>query len=80
MKRCLTCGAIIPAGHGYHTAQKYCNAQCYQRRNVPDKDELLKTLNKTDNITVTAQLFGVNKQALYNWMRMLKIKRKVEYV
>lgn len=80
MKYCLTCGRILIQGHGHHKREKYCDKICFANRNLPEKSELLKTLNKNDNITVTAGLYGTNKQALYRWLKKLGIKRKVEWV
>jgi transposase-like protein len=36
---------------------------------------IVSLLNKTNNLTVTASLLGVNKQALYSWIEKLGIKR-----
>lgn len=79
MKYCPTCGKVVPQGHGHKSAQKYCSARCFQLRNLPPRDELLKELNRTTNITVTAQLFGVNKQALYSWMMYYGIVKQVVF-
>lgn len=79
MRYCLRCGKILKMGHGYKTKTQYCSRICFDRRRVPNRDELLQTLNKNNNITVTAHLFGTNKQSLYYWMKVLGIKRKVIY-
>jgi transcriptional regulator of acetoin/glycerol metabolism len=76
---CQTCGRRLIQGHGHHSREKYCNIKCFADRNVPDKAELLKTLNKNDNIKVTAELYGTTKQTLYRWLKKLKIKRKIEW-
>lgn len=78
-KRCLKCNKVVPAGRGYKSAQKYCSAKCYQWRNLPPKEDILEHLNRNANVTVTANLFGVNKQALYRWMKHYGIRKKVVY-
>ena len=80
LRYCQTCGRVLPMTHGRHTREKYCDKTCFANRNLPDKEELIKTLNRNDNITVTANLYGVNKQALYLWLKKLGIKRKVEWI
>jgi len=80
MKYCPTCGKVVPQGHGYKSKRTYCSRDCYLWRNLPPKEEILETLNRNKNVTVTAHLFGVNKQALYHWMKHYGIKKKVEYV
>lgn len=80
MKHCLTCGGIVPQGHGHKADQKYCCQVCYQFRNCPPKEELLQELNRTHNLTVTAQLFGADRQSLYKWLKHYRIKKKLMYV
>jgi transcriptional regulator with GAF, ATPase, and Fis domain len=77
MTKCLTCGKIVPRGHGHKSDQKYCNEKCYQNRYLPERQELLDILNRNNNITITAQLLGRERQALYGYMRKLGIKRKI---
>ena len=79
MKRCPTCGEFVPRGDGRKSTQKYCSPKCWQARNVPPKQELLSELNRTDNITITADLFGADKTAVYRWMKRYGIVRKVVY-
>ena len=79
MKYCPVCGKVVPQGHGYKSVQKYCSSECFQIRNLPPKEEMLNTLNKNKNVTVSAHLFGVNKQALYGWMDHYGIKKQVLY-
>ena len=80
IKICPTCGDIVPRGHGYKTKIVYCSQQCARMRNIPDKTEMLKLLNKTLNITVTAQLLDANKQSLYRWMKYYGINKKTVYM
>ena len=79
MKYCPTCGKVVPRGDGRKLAQKYCSPKCWQTRNTPPKQELLNELNRTDNITITADLFGADKTAVYRWMKRYGIVRKVVY-
>lgn len=80
LRYCKTCGRLLPMTHGRHKRDKYCDKTCFANRNLPDKSELMAALNKNDNITVTAHLFGVDRQSLYSWINKLGIKRKVEWV
>jgi len=79
MKHCPVCNKVVPQGHGHKSAQIYCSEKCYQERNIPPLDDLLTALNKNKNIVVTAELFGVQKQALYRWMDKYGIKRIVQF-
>lgn len=78
-KMCLTCGKVVPRGHGRKEEQKYCCPECWQTRNTPPKKDLLDRLNKTNNITITANLFGADKAAVYRWMKHYGIKKQVVY-
>lgn len=79
MKTCPVCGKPVPRGHGHKTTTDYCSKRCSYARNYPPKTEIINELNRTDNITVTAQLFGTERQTMYRWMRYYGIKRKVVY-
>jgi transcriptional regulator with PAS, ATPase and Fis domain len=79
MKHCPICNTLIPQGHGYHAAQIYCSLSCARVKNRPPRHEIVELLNKNHNVTVTAQLLGVYKQALYQWMEQYGIKKTVRY-
>ena len=79
-KRCLKRGKVVPQGHGRKSEQKYCSPKCWQIRNTPPKDDLLDMLNKADNITLAANLFGADKTAIYRWMKQYGIRKQVVYV
>jgi rRNA maturation protein Nop10 len=80
LKKCPTCGSVVPQGHGYKPNKKYCSARCAYDKNIPPREDLLTELNRTKNVTVTAQLFGVNRQALNRWMMHYGIVREVAYM
>lgn len=86
MKKCPTCGKLVPRGHGYKLNQIYCSYECYLEKppkmvevekytGKPIKTVVLETLNSNQNITVTANLLGIDKPQLYNWMNKLGIKK-----
>jgi predicted nucleic acid-binding Zn ribbon protein len=77
MKHCPVCNRLVPRGHGYKSNQVYCSIECFAKRNILDKEKIIQELNKTNNVTVTAELMGVGKQTLYRWLKDYKIKRKV---
>lgn len=88
MKRCPACGKVIPRGHGYKSDRKYCSYKCYQNMapkmveiqeelGKPIKEVILENLNSNNNITVTAELLGTNRQQLYSWMDKLGIQKTV---
>lgn len=89
MKRCPGCGKVIQRGHGYKSKTDYCSHRCFQTlthkmvevekvEGKPIKQAILENLNSSQNVNVTADLLGVNRQQLYNWMDKLGI-RKVLY-
>ena len=43
--------------------------------NKPLKEVILEHLNKNNNLTVTADLLGTNRQQLRQWIEKLGIKR-----
>lgn len=84
MKYCPTCGKVVPRGHGYKTSQIYCSRKCYEdsgmatvekQQGKPVRQAVINTLNSNQNITVTANLLGIDKPQLYNWMDKLGIKK-----
>jgi transcriptional regulator of acetoin/glycerol metabolism len=79
MKKCLKCGSYIPRGHGYKVDQKYCSSNCHYTANMASKEDIIVSLNKNDNISVSAELLGVTKQTLYRWLKRYHIKREVVY-
>lgn len=42
-------------------------------------EAIVNLLNKTNNVTATAHRLGVDKPALYSWMRKLGIRRVVRW-
>lgn len=80
MKRCPTCGNIVPAGHGRKRKQKYCSVVCYRNRDLGlDKAQVLELLNKTDNVEMTAGLLGTYKQRIYGFIKRNRIHRIVSW-
>lgn len=88
MRRCPACKKIIPRGHGYKKDRKYCSYKCYQSMTPkmvevqnelgkPIREVILENLNSNNNITVTAELLGINRQQLYSWMDKLGIQKVV---
>ena len=89
MKRCPSCGNLVPRGRGFKSDRRYCNYACYRNKTPkmveveeqfgkPLKEVIIETLNRTDSPTVTAELLGTYKAQLYQWMEKLGI-RKVSY-
>ena len=89
MKRCPSCGKLVPRGHGFKSDRRYCNYACYRTKTPkmveleeqfgkPLKEVILEYLNENDNLTVTAELLGTYKEQLYLWMKKLGI-RKISY-
>jgi transcriptional regulator of acetoin/glycerol metabolism len=79
MNRCLTCGKIVPRGHGYKSTQKYCNLQCYHDRFQINRGELLNLLNETDNVTITADIMGIHRETLYSYLKRNNIRRHIQW-
>jgi hypothetical protein len=80
VKKCPTCGNVVPAGQGHRGNKKYCNTTCFHNRNLGlDKDEVLDLLNRTDNIEVTAGLLGTYKQRIYAFIKRNGIRRIVKW-
>lgn len=86
MRRCLTCNKVIKRGHGYKSTRKYCSKECWSNKPVkmveaeklydkPIRDLIIDTLNQNKNVTLTADLLGVGKAQLYNWMEKLNIEK-----
>lgn len=89
LKRCPFCDNLVQRGHGFKSDRRYCSYACY-RNKTPKmieteehlgktlKEAILEYLNENDNLTVTAELLGINRQQLYQWMDKLGIQ-KVSY-
>lgn len=86
MKRCPVCGKLVPRGHGLKRDRKYCSFDCWQTKppkmvavekesGKPIREVVIDTLNSNQNVTVAAQLLGIDKPQLYNWMDKLGIKK-----
>jgi transposase-like protein len=89
---CLYCGVKLSEAmqkdarrnRGYYCLKHYYTyppklayvALAYKMK--PEK-VIVSLLNKTNNVTVTAHMLGVEKPALYDWMRKLGIKRVVRW-
>jgi transcriptional regulator with PAS, ATPase and Fis domain len=41
---------------------------------------ICQVLNKTSTLIAAAELLGVRKQALYEWMKKYQIRREIQYV
>lgn len=81
MKTCPVCGGVVPQGRGYKSTQKYCNQECFRNRIFHGKhDEIIRLLNKNNNVTVTAQLMGLDRATLYAYLKRNNIRRRIEWV
>jgi len=89
---CLHCGAPLKENENYQARRNrgYCKYShyiatppllAYAAREHGGKpvDVILQLLRKTNSISLTADLMGVHKQTLAEWMRKLKIKRVVKW-
>lgn len=88
---CLNCGKKLR----YLDKEKrrnrgYCSLSCYYAKPVkaayieqeygkPLQEVVVELLNKNDNVTLTAQLLGLNKERLYNYLRKYNIRRRVQW-
>lgn len=90
MKRCPACGKVVPRGHGYKKSQQYCSYRCYQimtpkmikmqkELGQPIREVIVEHLNKNHNIPVTAEIIGISKVQLYQWIDKLGIKKVLYY-
>ena len=86
MKYCPSCGKVVPQGHGFKSDRRYCSYDCYRLKtpkmieteitfNKPLKEVILEHLNKNNNLTVTADLLGTNRQQLRQWIEKLGINK-----
>lgn len=86
MKSCPACGKVIPRGHGLKRDRKYCSYTCWQKKppkmveveeqlGKPVRQAVIDSLNSNQNVTVAAQILGIDKPQLYNWMDKLRIKK-----
>lgn len=95
MTPCISCGTPFPARWNHGRPQRYCSPTCAQRGqawakigavqaayDLPDdaafRAWLLDQLNRR-TLTAVAGLCGVHKQALYQWMARLGIRKVVRY-
>lgn len=86
--RCHACGAALAYGRD-RRLRYYCSVACLQA--VPprlaramaesgDSDPracVLRALRETETVEAAARALGVDKQALYAWIRRLGIRREV---
>jgi len=88
---CLCCGKVLK----YHERKDgrrnrgYCSMECYQKK--PPKmayaelvwgreiSGLLCDLLSEHPVEVVAHMMGVNKQALYSWIRKLRLRKVVTW-
>lgn len=88
-RRCLNCGAWLPRGHGFKIKQGYCSQQCYYAKppkaayaekqwGKPIAELMVEMLNKSTDQAV-ADMLGISKHTLYQWIRKYRIKRIVRY-
>ncbi|MFC4768717.1 hypothetical protein [Effusibacillus consociatus] len=90
-KNCLNCGTRLPRGHGYKRKQGYCSADCYQAKppkmallekihGKPIREIVVEELNRNHtSMDVVAQLLGIQKFALYQWIKKLRIRQVVRW-
>jgi len=45
----------------------------------PIKEIIIETLNKNNNVTVSAELLGISKFTIFQWLKKLNINRHVEW-
>jgi len=89
-KFCLTCRKRLPQGHGHKRITGYCCEKHYYDKppkmaylehiyGKPIKEIIIETLNKNNNVTVSAELLGVSKFTIFQWLKKLNINRHVEW-
>lgn len=95
MIACAHCGTPFRAKRHHGQQQRYCSLACANRQqawaklgdvqaayNLPDeaalRQWLIDQLNRR-TVTAMADLCGVQRQALYQWMGRLGIRKVVRY-
>jgi len=86
-KYCLNCGRRLERGHGFKRTRGYCGWDCYRMKppkmayveheyNKPVREVVIDSLNRCST-EVAADLLGISRFALYQWIDKLNIQRKV---
>lgn len=89
-RRCLNCSMWLPRGHGYKRITGYCSKKCHDAKppkmayleqlyGKPAKEVIIETLNINNNVTVSAELLGISKFTMFQWLKKLNINRHVEW-
>ena len=89
-KVCLTCGKRLPRGHGFKRITGYCCQSHYYDKppkmaylehvyGKPAKEIIIETLNQNNNVTISAELLGISKFTIFQWLKKLGINRHVEW-
>jgi len=89
-KFCLNCGKRLPRGHGSKISQGYCSMLCHYAKppkmaylehiyGKPARQVIIEILNLNNNVTVSAELLGISKFTMFQWLKKLNIKRHVEW-
>jgi len=89
-RRCLNCGLWLPRGHGYKRTTGYCSMLCHNAKppkmaylehiyGKPAREVIIETLNSNNNVTISAELLGVSKFTMFQWLKKLNINRHVEW-
>lgn len=87
---CLNCGKklnYLPDKESRRN-RGYCSRKCFlskppkiayveQSSQKSVREILTETLNKTQNVSVSAELVGVSRKQMYEWLEKLDIKRKI---
>lgn len=87
---CLNCGSKLNYLSDKESRRNrgYCSRKCFlskppkiaymeQSSKKPVREILTETLNKTQNVSVAAELIGIGRCQLYQWLEKLDIKRKI---
>ena len=87
--RCHGCGCRLTGRHGNHRPRFYCSltrmrlnppalVAAAEREGLSPRETLLRTLEGRA-VTAAAGMLGVNKQAVYAWLRLYGIRRDVRW-
>jgi ribosomal protein L37E len=85
-RHCLNCNRSLPREHGFKIKQGYCSAACYYEKppkmawlewqyGMPIRDIVVQTLNRSSTMNIVAELLGISKYTLYQWIEKLHIRQ-----
>lgn len=80
MPICKTCGKQFPPPYDKKRKQEYCSKSCARTKiDKPIREEIVDLLNRNQDIKITAELLGISRDSLYNWIETYEIKKVILY-